>query len=183
MVSNWLDVILWLILGILLILGLVKGFLRQILGLVGIVVGFILALSFYPEVASFWQRFIRPHVLTELLGFLLIFGIVVFLSYLLASFLAKAIKGPIKFFDRLLGGALGLIKGALICGILLMILVLFPVNPRVVEESRMAPICLEVTKGIVRLIPQKLKDKFDQTYRQIVPSPKNQKRGKNARRI
>ncbi|HDJ23702.1 MAG TPA: CvpA family protein [Candidatus Aminicenantes bacterium] len=183
MALNWLDIILLVILGLLVVLGLAKGFLRQFLGLVGIVVGFILALSFYPEVASFCQNFIRPYVLTEFLAFLLIWGVVVLSSYLLAYLLAKALKGPIKLFDRLLGGVLGLLKGVLVCGILLLALVLFPVNPKAVEESRIAPLCLTVTKGIVCLIPQELKDKFDKAYRQLMPSQKRQERGQNERRI
>ncbi|MCP2620216.1 CvpA family protein [Candidatus Aminicenantes bacterium AC-334-K16] len=183
MTFNWLDIILLIIIGVMIILGLIKGFLRQILGLVGIVAGFILALSFYPEVAGFLLRFIQPSVLTELLGFLIIFLGIVFVGYFLAHLLGKALKGPIKFFDRVLGGFFGFLKGVLIGGILLLALVLFPVNPSVIKASRVAPLCLGVTRGVVYLIPQKLKDKFNETYRQIIPQAKPKTRGKNARRI
>jgi len=183
MAFNWLDIVLLIIIGVLVILGLVKGFVRQILGLVAIIAGFILALAFYPEVAGFFQKFIQPRILTELLGFLLIFIGVISAGYFLAHLLGKALKGPIKFFDRLLGGCFGFLKGVLISGILLLALVLFPVNTSVIETSRIAPLCLRVTRAVVHLIPQKLKDKFNETYQRLVFPTKPERRGKNARRI
>lgn len=180
---NWLDILLLIIIGVLVILGLVKGFFRQILGLVAIIAGFILALVFYPEVAGFLQKFVQPRILTELLGFLFIFIGVIFVGYFLAHLIGKALKGSIKFFDRLLGGCLGFFKGVLISGLLLLALVLFPVNTSVIENSRIAPLCLKVTRAVVHLIPQKLKDKFNETYQRLVFKTRSEIRGKNARRI
>ncbi|MFW6160305.1 MAG: CvpA family protein [Acidobacteriota bacterium] len=177
---NWLDILLLVILMVMIIVGLMKGLIRQIIGLLAIIIGFVLALFYYPQVARVLQEFIKGETLSQFLGFLLTFLAVIFVGGVLSFFLSKLIKGSIKFFDRLLGAGLGLVKGVLICGILLLAFLLFPVNKRAVQQSKIAPYCLYMTRLTVNLIPQDLKQHFHSTYKEFF---QKEERRKNVRRI
>jgi uncharacterized membrane protein required for colicin V production len=81
------------------------------------------------------------------------------------------VKGPLRFIDRLLGGVLGLVEGILICGVLVIAQLAFPVNKQALVRSSIAPYCYWLTKGMVQVIPRELKDKFKATYKEIVSRP------------
>jgi len=161
LISNWLDVLLLLILAVLFILGLFKGFVRQLIGL---------ALLFAPLAAR--------DVFSHFLAFAAIFLIFLCLGWLISRIIGRFVKGPLKFFNHVLGGVLGILKGILLCGIICFSLLVFPVTTGVLKESTLAPLCLKMTRYVVRLIPQELKDRFNQTYHEIV-----EKRGKNEQGI
>lgn len=180
MTLNWLDILLLIILTLMIIIGLIKGLVRQVIGLLAIIIGFILALLYYPQAGRIFQAFIRGETLSQFLGFLLIFSAVILVGVIMSFFLSKLIRGSIKFFDRILGAGLGFVKGVLICGILLLAFFLFPVNKRVLQESKIAPYCLYMTRLAVNLIPQDLKQKFNSTYKEIF---KKEEGRKNVRRI
>ena len=72
MVLNWLDILLLVILGITIVIGAIRGFLRQIIGILAAVIGLILAIKYYP-VGSKVFAFVRNDVLAPLLGCFLIF--------------------------------------------------------------------------------------------------------------
>lgn len=164
---NWLDIVFGIILIITLIMGLVKGFIRQIIGIVAVIAGLILAVTYYSIVSEFFFRLIGHRIMSHFLGFLSIFLAVLFAGALLSHLLSKVMIGPFKFFDRVLGAALGLLKGILICAVLVFALLVFPVNKTVVKESQIAPFCLRVAQAMIYLIPQDLKVKFREKYREI----------------
>lgn len=168
MALNWFDVVLLVILLITLILGLLKGFIRQIIGILAVVGGLILAVNYYPRVSLFFQEFISKEVVSDLLAFLVIFLGTLGVGGLLAWGLSKLMKGPLKFFNHLFGGVLGLLKGALISGVIVLALTLFPLNPTILKDSLMAPYCLKMTKAVVNLIPSELKKKFEDAYYEIM---------------
>ena len=167
MVFNWLDLILLLILIIALTLGIIKGLVRQFVGILAVIVGLILALAFYSAVASAFSTLIKNPDVAGFLGFLLIFGAVLIAGWLVGRMFAKAIKGPLKFLNHLLGGGLGLLKGALICGILVFAMLVFPVSSDALRNSVLAPPCVEVTRGLIELIPRELKEAFSVAYEDI----------------
>lgn len=175
---NWLDIVLLGILLFTLILGIVKGLVKQIIGILAVFLGLILALLYYPVVSGVFMRLISSKVVSQFLGFLAIFLAVLCLGALLSAMLSKLMKGPLKFLNHALGGCFGLLKGILICGVLLFAMLVFPVNKKVVQDSQVAPVCLVVTKGVFSLIPKDLREKFNRAYADIVG-----RRDKNARRI
>ena len=72
MVFNWLDILLLVIVAITIIIGAIRGFIRQIIGLLAVVVGLVLAVKYYSYGSEIF-KFIRNDVLAQLLGFFLIF--------------------------------------------------------------------------------------------------------------
>lgn len=77
-------------------------------------------------------------------------------------------KGPLKFVNHTLGAALGMIEGILICGVLVLAQMIFPVDRGALENSKLAPYCARMARAAYTLIPQNLKNQFNQTYREIV---------------
>ena len=92
---------------------------------------------------------------------------VITIGWLIGRMFSKAMKGPLKFLNQVLGGAMGLVKGALICGIMVFALLVFPVDSEALQESLLAPSCVKITRGFIDLIPQDLKQAFFQAYQDI----------------
>ena len=177
MVFNWLDIILLVIIAVTIVIGAIRGFVRQIIGLLAVIVGLILAIRYYSYVAEVFT-FVRNDVLAQLLGFFLVFVAVLCVGWMINIFLTKAVRGPFRSLNHFLGAGLGLIKGILICGVVVFGLLVFPVNTGMIKESLLAPYCIKIVDTAYDLIPQELKDKFTEAYEEILG-----KRGKNEKRV
>ncbi len=167
MISNWLDVLLLLIAAVFFILGLFKGFVRQLIGLAAIIAGLTAALIYYPHVAILFEPLVARDVFSHFLAFAAVFLAFLCLGWMISRIIGRVFKGPMKFFDHILGGAMGILKGVLLCGIICFSLLVFPVTDGVLKESSLAPLCLKMTRYAVGVIPQELKDQFRQTYHEI----------------
>jgi membrane protein required for colicin V production len=175
---NWLDILLLVIIAITVIIGAIRGFVRQIIGLLAVILGLILAIKYYPYGKDVFT-FLRNEVLAQLLGFFLIFVIVLSVGWVINILLAKAIRGPFKSLNHFMGAGLGLIKGILISVIVVFGFLVFPVNTRILEESTLTPYCMEIADTAYNLIPQELKDKFREAYQDIM---ENKEEGKDEKR-
>ena len=164
---NWLDVVLGVLLLATTVWGIVRGLVRQVVGLVAVVAGLVLAAFNYRTAAAVFDRFMDNEVLANFLGFVAVFVAVLAAGGLVGWLLTKAMKGPLDLANRLFGGAFGMLKGVLICGILVFALLAFDVERRAIEGSRLAPLCFGITRAAVNLIPQDLKEKFDSSYKEI----------------
>lgn len=164
---NWIDVILISVLALTSILGVIKGLVKQVFGLLAGIVGLILALGFYSQVSWIYLRFVSNEVVANFLGFLTIFLAVLCLGWVSSYCLSKFIKGPLKLLNNILGGGLGLLKGILICGVVVFALLVFPISKKALKESVLSPVCLQMTRAMISLIPQELKEKFKEAYQEI----------------
>ncbi len=164
---NWLDIVLVVILAVTAIIGVFKGFAKQIIGLVAVVAGLVLASLYYDQTAGLFETFIKNRLLSDFLGFLLLFIVVLVAGALLGHLVTKAMKGPLAFANRLFGGVFGFLKAVLICGVLVFALVSFEIAKPALETSILAPACLGLTRAVVNLIPQELRAKFNSSYKEI----------------
>lgn len=165
---NWLDVILILILIVTSFLGIIKGLVKQLFGLLAVIIGLILALGFYSQVSWLYRRLISNEVLSHFLGFITIFLAVLCIGWLSSRTLSKLIKGPLKLLNKVLGGGLGLLKGILVCGVVVFALLVFPISKKALKESQLSPVCLQMTRAIIGLIPRELKEEFREAYQEII---------------
>lgn len=165
---NWLDVILIVILIVTSFLGIIKGLVKQLFGLLAVIIGLILALGFYSQVSWLYRRLISNEVLSHFLGFITIFLAVLCIGWLSSRTLSKLIKGPLKLLNKVLGGGLGLLKGILVCGVVVFALLVFPISKKALKESQLSPVCLQMTRAIIGLIPRELKEEFREAYQEII---------------
>lgn len=164
---NWLDFVLLAVVLITVVIGLVKGFIRETIGVASVILGLVLAGQYYENLSALLRPVITPALLDDFVSFLLIFFAAVLLGWVTASLLSHWTKGPFKFFNHLLGGAFGFLKGLLICGVVVLALLVFSVEKEAVSKSQLAPYALYVTNGIVQFVPQELKARFKSIYRDI----------------
>lgn len=164
---NWLDTILLVILIAATIFGIIKGFLRQAFSILALIIGLILALSLYSRFSWIYLRLTSNVLLAHFLGFMTIF-VVVFGSGLAVSYLlSKLAKGPAMLLNSILGGFLGLLTGLFVCGVIVFTLSVFPLNKKVLKESRLSLFSLRMTKIAVSLVPRELREKFKETYQEV----------------
>jgi len=169
---NWVDLLFLVILGLTVLFGILKGFIRQIIGICAVIVGLILAVNTYQVVSDFLSQWITSSTLSHFIGFIAVFIAALCLGGILSFVFSKVIKGPLKFVNNALGGGLGLLKGLLICGIIVFAMLVFPFKENALKQSFLAPYCMRITKAVIYLIPEDLKVKFNEAYEDII------KRGK-----
>lgn len=175
---SWLDIILFGIIAIAFILGIAKGLIKQIIGISAVIIGLILAVTYYAHVSDLFSPLVSSTALSQFLGFLAIFLAVLCLGGLISAMLSKLMKGPFKFLNHVVGGGFGLLKGILICGVILFGMLVFPINTKALTNSQLAPFCLNVTRAAFYLVPQDLKEKFSEAYKDII-----KKQGKHERKV
>ena len=142
---NYLDIIIAIILFIFGWKGLRKGLIIEVVTLLAFGVGIYGAMHFSDFTAARLQDFleINPNYLNTV-AFVLTFIILVVLVNLIGRLISKAIKSlNLGFFDKLGGFLFGIIKGVLLCSVLLMVLnnfqLLGVVKPEVKEKSKLYP--------------------------------------------
>ncbi len=164
---NWLDFVLLGVMLMAVIVGLIKGFIREVVGLASAIVGLVLAGQYYENLAALMRPLFSSQMLDYFVSFLVIFFAVVILGWVVAGLLSRWTKGPFKFLNHLLGGAVGFLKGMLVCGVVVLALLVFSAEREAVLKSRLASDALYVTNGLVQLVPQELKARFKSIYRDI----------------
>jgi len=164
---NWLDIVLIVAIIGTTIWGLVKGFVRQVLGIAAVIAGLILAALYYRGVSDILGTVIRNPLLANFLGFMVIFIATLVAGDLLGHLLTKAMKGPFALANHALGGIFGFLKAVLVCGILVFALLVFDLAQDTLRASWVARTTFAVTKAVVNLIPQDLRAKFNSSYEEI----------------
>jgi membrane protein required for colicin V production len=157
---DWIDIVLIIILLVLGLHGLMIGIIRSICDIIGILMAYVLAVSFSGLLAM--PRFV---------GFLLIFVIIVVAVHLLGRIISRAIRStPLGTIDRLLGGLLGLFKGLVICFVFLIVLLLVKRPNTAIQRSLIAPWILKGGLTASQVLPGKWSDWIENiiTQRELV---------------
>ena len=142
---NYLDIIIAIILFVFGWKGLRKGLIIEVVTLLAFCAGIYGAMHFSDFTAAHMQDFmeIDPKYLNTI-AFVLTFIILVVLVNLIGKLVSKWVKSMnLGFFDKLGGFLFGIIKGVLLCSVLLMVLnnfqLLGVVKPEVKEKSKLYP--------------------------------------------
>lgn len=175
---NWLDWVLIVCLAASALQSFRRGFTREIIGLCAAVAAFALGMWFYGTAGSF----VRPWVSSDRVASLLGFVIIVVTVLLLGAIIGRIVRGFVKavglsFFDRLLGAAFGVIRGALVAAALLTAYMAFgpgalssgsssakETTPTAVVHSLIAPYLMEASRIFVHAAPTELKREFRAAY-------------------
>jgi len=146
-----------------------KGLARQIVSIVALFGGFLLAAFYYPVPAAWFGRLLRTESLAQLAGFLLIFLGCLMVGALVALLINKFIKmASLEWADHLLGGVFGFLRGWLVCSIIVIGLVAFPIKEDLLARSVLAPYVLAGARAAVLMVPKDLKSKFYDEYQKII---------------
>jgi membrane protein required for colicin V production len=165
---NGLD---WFIVGILGLSALhaaAQGFVYELFSLIGTVCGYLLAAWEYPVVARHLAPYVKSELVASGAGFLLIFvGFVILAG--VAARIARwaAISVGLRWFDRFLGAAFGLVRGVLFSVVLVMALAAFLPSARALTSSTLAPYFLVAGRGAAMAAPGDLKHKFHNGLKEL----------------
>lgn len=159
---NWLDLFLSITFLVIIVRGFMTGFSRTAASLVGVLAGFWTAINHYEFVARQLSVFVSNEVGRKLLAFVLLF-LVVYIGFVIAGILIygffKALR--LSWFDKVLGGALGFVKAALITGVVIFILTLtLPENSGVIKNSYLYPRVSSLARFMTSMVPEHLKSQF-----------------------
>lgn len=111
-----------------------KGLIREVVSLVAILLSLYIAFHFSDLLTPYLKNWIQSETLRSIVSFALIFIVVHFLVHRLGKALEELLKQLyLGWMNRVLGTAIGLVKGFVIIGLLLFLLVRFP-HPLVQKE-------------------------------------------------
>lgn len=166
---NMLDFALMALLAFFLVRALVRGLVRELMGLVGVVAALVASALFYHPVAEFLRRVSgEPAPWWDAVAFAAVLVGVFTLCLWVGAGLARLIQaGPFSWLDRLLGALVGLMKGVLVSYLLLNVLLMaMPLamlsNPNnaqsgnLVSRSWLAPHVIRAGRYLMDLVPKDL---------------------------
>ncbi len=161
----------WLVIAILLysvVMSAVRGFVREVLGLVTVVLGVILAAWFHRDLGRIFSGVVRTEDLALFFGFFLLFGGTLIVGFTLIWLIYRFFEfAHIEWFDRLLGGAFGFVRGWLIGVVIFLGLTSFEVQSQVVRDSELSPYFLPGSRIVAVVTPFELKAKFMVGYEEV----------------
>jgi membrane protein required for colicin V production len=154
----------WLILAVILFSALVaasQGFIYEVFSLAGVVAGYLLAAWGYGQVAPWFAPYVKTPWVADLCGFLTIFFVVVLVAGSIGRIARFSMKeAGLRWFDRVLGGMFGLVRGVLLVMISVLALASFSPGSTFLARSRMAPYFLVLARAAVWVAPSQLRQQF-----------------------
>jgi len=151
---NWLDIVIMVGIGVATFIGVIKGIIKIVLTLAGLVVGIFLAGRYYVPFSQH-LTFIHQASLAKAAAFAIIFIGVMVIAIVLARLLKWAASVMmLDWANRLGGGILGFVVGALFCGAFLAMWVKFLGMTEAIAQSTIAPILLNQFPRVLVLLPK-----------------------------
>jgi membrane protein required for colicin V production len=158
---------------------LTKGLVREIVSLIALIGGFVLAVLYYGVPARPLADLTKTDSVANLIGFMTIFLGCILVGTIISFVVNRFLKAAsLQWVDRLLGGLFGLLRGWAIASILVLAIVAFPVNHNLIARSFLAPYLLAGARTAVLLVPHSLKDQFNEQYKKVLQIW-NQNRGES----
>ncbi len=157
---NYIDIIILVILAFFIFGGLKKGLVRSVGGILGIFVAIYFSIHFYHGFASWLENTFSffSGTVADIVSLILLFILINAIFSVLIYFVDKIFSLPIlNFFNHLFGAIFGLVEGALLIAILLLILARFGVGADMFENSKVTPYAEKFTTIISPLLPKDLK--------------------------
>ena len=141
-----------------------SGFFQEACGIAGLVFGYLLAAWQYHRLAERFSPYLSNSPwLGDIAGFLVIFLAVMILAGIAGRIARWIMKETgLSFFDRFLGGVLGLLRGCLIVAVVLVGLAAFTPTSRMLAGSEWAPYFLVVGRAAIWVAPSELRGRFYQ---------------------
>ena len=168
---NWLDFVLALILLASGIAGFRRGFSRQIIGLISVVMALLLGIWFYGIVGGYLVPYASTRTLANAGGFAVVFCGVLMLGVLVSVMAGRFLKlTGLSIVDHLLGLGFGLLRGMVFAIAIVMGAMAFSRGdkpPEAIVNSRMAPYVVDAARGFAAMAPHDLKEGFRRTYAQV----------------
>ena len=161
---NVLDVVLGCILLLSVILAARNGITKELFRIASLIVGVVVAMWGHGLLAHELEPWIRNPRIAATIAFVLIFLGCVILGMLIARTLVSVWSFTgLRWLDMSLGGVFGMLRGLLVCAVLLLGLIAFePLGntSRIVARSTLSPWIVSLAHTVVAIAPQGLRAAF-----------------------
>jgi len=170
---NWLDWVLILLLAFSIVASFRKGFSRELIELISVIVALFCGLWFYGSAGAILEPYVKSPGVAHFCGFLIVFIGVLLAGAIIGMLFSRLVKAAgLTFFDRVLGAGFGAVRGLLMSVALIVAIVAFtPSNgdaaPNAVVHSRLAPYVIDTAHLFASIAPRELKDSFRKHYGQV----------------
>ena len=105
------------------VLGVVRGFIKELFARGAPVLGLWAAVLLYRRVNEFFEPYIKIHILSLIVSFLMVFIVVYIILMIVRNIVSGIFGGEIlKGLDRILGFAFGIVEGLALVALLLILL-------------------------------------------------------------
>ena len=141
------------------IVGLLRGFTKELTSIAAWVISIYLALNFYKPVSQYLTAYIKQQWLSNFAGSAIVFVGSLFILSMVGYLISKAVASTgIKGTDRVLGSVLGLVRGVLIVAVFMVIASIFNVKGTSWwNESQVVPHLLPIANAINSVLPDNFK--------------------------
>ena len=140
-----------------------SGFFHEAFGIAGLVFGYLLAAWNYQRLAEQFAPHVKSFWFAEIAAFLIIFLAVMLIAGIAGRIARWAVKeAGLTVVDRILGGALGLLRGSLIVAVILVSMAAFTPTSKWLGGSGLAPYFLVVGRAAIWVAPSELRARFYQ---------------------
>lgn len=138
-----------------------QGFFYELFALAGAVVGYLVAAWEYPRLAAWYMHYVNTQWAADIAGFLTIFFLVSLLGGVVGRIARWAVSGiGLRWFDRVLGGLFGVLRGVAVCTVIVMALAAFSPTSTYLQDSRVAPFMLVTGRALIWAAPASLRERF-----------------------
>jgi membrane protein required for colicin V production len=165
---NWLDIVLALIVIASVARSFRKGFTREVIGLVSVVLALVLGLWFYGMAGSYLAPYLSSQRMANFAGFFIVFFGVIVLGSIVGLIVGKFLRVTgLSFFDHLLGAGFGVLRGLVIAIALVAAVMAFAAAdhpPDAVVHSRLAPYVTGAARILAAVAPREFKEGFQKSY-------------------
>jgi membrane protein required for colicin V production len=154
----------WIIVGVIglsVLLAAAQGFFFEMFSLAGAVLGYVIAAWQYGSLAPWFEPHVKSAAVANAAAFFVIFTGVM----LVAGAAGKIVRWMMKevglrWVDRVLGGAFGLVRGVVVVTVAVLALATFVPESKVLERSELSRYFLVTGKAVSWLAPAELRQKF-----------------------
>jgi len=153
---NWFDIFTIVIVGASAIYAFFKGFIREIIGIAGLIGGSFLAFMFYGDIALLLKSQIKSEGLRNFVAFAIIFLLILILMAVISYAIKKLFySAGLSFYDRLLGLLFGALRGILIVYVFILAFNAFHVGGESLKKSRSYNVVVKTYKTFSGFLPGK----------------------------
>jgi membrane protein required for colicin V production len=161
------DFLVLALIGSSIVSGALRGIVRALLTGAALIIGLLIAAQGYGATGAILRglNLVESEAAANAFGFLLIVVIALAGGFFAGRLVSGGLKHVrLEWFDRVLGGAFGLLRGWAVCSILYLALTAFPVSLSSVTEARTAPLLAQGAKLLGVFTSQELRTRFYEGY-------------------
>lgn len=163
-----LDWIVVLIVTYSVVTSVVRGFVREVLGLATLVLALLIAAWFHAPLGRVLAEFLRSENQALFASFAILFGATFLVGFVTIRLIRKLVKfASVEWVDRILGGAFGLVRGWLIAAVLFLALTSFGIGAQAVRSSSLSHYFLPAVRLLATLTPFELKARYLIGYEEV----------------